>query len=152
MDINGAFADLLSTNNIQPDKWLKNPDNSKKDMMMLAESENMVMAAGQPLAGTEGATEDHTLVHLMYAKTQEYQKLPPPMQQLIMDHILQEHDNNPATGSAADLMGQYGLQSGSPGAMSAPSGAMPPPMLNANTTQPQAQVADLQATNFSNPA
>ena len=154
MDINGATADLLAVNNIKPDKWMKNPDNNRQDMMMLAESENIVMAAGQPLAGTEGATEDHTLVHLMYAKTQEFQELDEAIKQIIMDHILQEHDKNPATGAAADLMGQYGL-SPSPGGMPAGLAAggmpMPPPILNAETSQPQSQVADLQATNFANP-
>ncbi len=73
-----------------------------------------------------------------------------------MDHILQEHDNNPATGPASDLLGSYGgeanptlVPEGLPGG--AQGGAVPPPTLNANTTEPQAQVADLQATNFANP-
>lgn len=153
LDINGAVADILQVNNIKPDTWMKNPDGSKKDMMMLAESENLVMSAGQPLAGTEGATEDHTLVHLMFTKTGDYQELAPEIQQIIMDHILQEHDANPATGSSADLMGAYGLTpnpslipQGLPGAP-----GLPAPTLNANTTQPQAQAADLQPTNFANP-
>lgn len=153
MDINQATADLLKVNNIKPDTWLKNVDN-KKDMMMLAESENMVMAAGQPLAGTENASEDHTLVHLMYTKTQEFQGLAHELQQIIMDHIMQEHDNNPATGSSADLMGQYGLggdQLGGGGGAPMP-GGMPPLAVGAGTTtQPQAQVADMQPTNFANP-
>lgn len=143
LDVNGAVADVLAVNNIKPDIWMKNPDGSRKDMMMLAESENMVMAAGQPLAGTEGATEDHTLVHLVFTKSAEFQTLDPAIQQIIMDHILQEHDNNPATGSAADLMGVYGLnpEVGAAGQAS-PFGLSP------QTTQPQAQVADLQPTNF----
>jgi hypothetical protein len=157
MDINGASADVLEVNNIKPDKWLKNPDNSKKDMQMLADSENLVMSAGQPLAGTEDATEDHTLVHLMYTKTVEFQQLPHEIQQIIMDHIMQEHDSNPATGSSAELMGQYGLggQPGAPpggGGMPPGAGApMPPPGIQADTSQPQAQMADLQPTNFAAP-
>lgn len=152
MDINGASADVLRVNNIKPDTWLKNADGNKKDMMMLAESENMVMAAGQPLDGTEGASEDHTMVHLMYAKTREFEELPPETQAIIMDHILQEHDANPATGAAADLMGQYGLNP-NPGLVppGMPGAALPPPQLGAETSEPQAQVADLQATNFANP-
>ena len=150
MDINGAVGDILKTFNIKPDIWMKNPDASRKDMMMLAESENMVMAAGQPLDGTEGANEDHTLVHLMYAKTQEFAELPVPSQQLIMDHIMQEHDNNPATGASADLMGAYGL-GGSPGDAGGGAGQIAPLSLSGQTTEPQPQVADLQATNFANP-
>lgn len=110
LDLNGATSDVLTVNNIKPDKWLKNPDGNRKDMMMMAESENMVMAAGQPLAGTDGATEDHTLIHLLFTKTSDFKELSVPIQQIIMDHILQEHDNNPATGASADLMGAYGLE------------------------------------------
>jgi len=149
MDLAGAQSDLLEVNNIKPDKWLKNPV-GRKDMMMLAESENMVMAAGQPLDGTEDATEDHTLVHLMYTKSAEFQQLPNEIKQLFSDHIMQEHDNNPATGASADLLGAAGL---TPGAPQVPSPGMGAPFaLGAGqTSQPQAQVADLQPTNFANP-
>jgi len=158
MNIKGAMEDLLKVNNIDPKKWMKNVDN-KKDMQMLAESENMVMAAGQPLAGTEGVTEDHTMVHLIFTKTAEYGMLPEVQRQIIMDHIMQEHDNNPATGSAADLMGAYGLGAdqlggGAAGEMAAGIPGMGSPFdggMSANTSQPQPQVADLQATNFANP-
>jgi hypothetical protein len=153
LDINGATADVLKVNNINPEIWMKNPTGSKKDMMMLAESENMVMAAGQPLDGTEGANEDHTIVHLMFTKTVEFQQLAPAIQQIIMDHILQEHDNNPATGSAASLMGAYGLGADQSGAQQ-PGQVAPAAPLNVGagqTGQPQAQVADIQPTNFANP-
>jgi hypothetical protein len=148
LDLPASSADLLKVNNIDADVWLKTTD-SKHDMMMLAESENLVMAAGQPLGGTEDATEDHTLVHLMYTKSAEFSALPPEIQTIIMDHILQEHDANPATGSAAELMGgAMGGEGAVPG-MGVPSPA--DLSLVANTNQPQAQVADLQATNFANP-
>ena len=153
MDITSATADLLQTNEIKPDKWLKNADKTEKDMMMLADSENVVMGAGQPLAGTEGATEQHTIVHLMYTKTQEFQELAPEIQQIIMDHILQEHDANPATGAAADLTSAYGLnpeQGGEPVGPTIP-GMATPFGLSPQTTQPQVQVADLEPTNFANP-
>lgn len=157
LDLNGTLADVLKVNNIQPDVWLKNPYGDKKDMQMLAESENEVMAAGQPLAGTEDATTEHTMIHLLFTKTADFQQLPPQNQQLIMEHIMQEHDANPATGTSADLMGQYGLAP-NPGAL--PTAGIPPvaggapvpaPSLQATTAQPQAQVADLQPTNFSQP-
>lgn len=156
LDLNGTLADVLKVNNIKPDVWMKNPYGDKKDMQMLAEAENEVMAAGQPLAGTEDATEEHTIVHLMFTKTQDFQQLPAQKQQLIMDHIMQEHDANPATGSSADLMGQYGL---APNPNELPGPGTPPgmntpfaqPGVQANTTQPQAQVADLQPTNFAAP-
>lgn len=150
LDLTGAMTDLLATNDIKPDTWMSQVK-SAKDMQMLAEAENMIMAAGQPLAGTEGATEEHTLVHLMFTKTAEFQQLPHPNQQLIMDHILQEHDANPATGSAADLMSAHGLTPGQP---QIPSPGMSTPFAlgaGQNAGQPQAQVADLQPTNYAQP-
>lgn len=151
LDINGAVADVLKVNNVNPEVWMKSPGSNKKDMMMLAESENLVMSAGQPLAGTENATEDHTLVHLIYTKSAEFQQLPHQIQQIIMDHILQEHDANPATGSSADLAGAYGLTP-NPQQSGAQAGSSAPLAVGAgNTSQPQAQVADVQPTNFANP-
>lgn len=150
MDINGATEDLLKTNGIKADKWMRNPDGSKQDMRMMAESENMVMMAGQPLDGTPDASEDHTLVHLMFTKTAEFQQAPHEIQQIIMDHILQEHDKNPATGSAADALGAAGLALGAP-QIPAPGMGTPFAVGSGQTSQPQAQVADLQPTNFANP-
>lgn len=154
IDLDGALSDLLTVNNIKPDKWLRNPETSK-DTMMRAEAENMVMAAGQPLDGTPGASEEHTLVHLMFTRTQEFAELPVPNQQLIMDHILQEHDNNPATGAAADLLGSYGLTggplAGEPGSP-VPGSNTPFATQPGGSAPPQAQSADLQPTNFSEPA
>jgi hypothetical protein len=149
------MADVAEVNNIKPDRWIKQTI-GKKDMMMLAESENMVMAAGQPLDGTPDATEDHTLVHLIFTKTPEFQSAPHEIQQLVMDHIMQEHDANPATGASADLMAAHGLGQpgappsgppGAPGGAGAP-GAAAPLGLSPQTTQPQPQVADIQPTNF----
>lgn len=158
LDLNSAAADVLAVNDIKPDKWLRNPDNSRKDQMMLAESENMVMLAGQPLNGTKDASEDHTLVHLMFTKTPDYLAAPHEIQQLIQDHILQEHDANPATGSSADLLQAFGLGA-QPGAAPGAGGPVPPGMgtpFNAGaspaTPGPTAQVADLQPANSSAPA
>lgn len=153
MDVNSAQADLLKVNNVNPDTWLKNSDNiNRHDMMMLAESENMVMGAGQPLSGTPGATEDHTLVHLMYTQTDEFKQSPQEIQNILMDHILQEHDNNPATGKASELVTAAGL--GGTGAQPAANPGFNPAPLSVGageTGVPQNQVADLQPTNFANP-
>lgn len=161
MDINGSSADYLKVNNINPDVWLKNPNGGKRDMMMLAEAENEVMFAGQPLSGTDGATEDHTMIHLLRAKyldkDPEFLAMTPEMQGVVRQnfqaHIFEEHDNNPATGKIADLMGTYGLGKEQ---LAASQGIVPgmtsPFGVGAGqTTQPQAQVADLQPTNFANP-
>lgn len=153
MDLNGAAADVLKTNNIKPDTWLKT-DSNVNDMRMLAEAENHVMIAGQPLAGTENATEEHTLIHLLFTKSPEYLQASPMHQQLVQDHIFQEHDNNPATGKIGDLLGAYGLggQAPAPGSPGAPPGMNTPFQTQpGGSAPPQAQTADLQPTNFANP-
>lgn len=126
----------------EPDQWLQGDGTSVQDMQMLAEAENMIMAVGSPLAPTENATPEHTMVHLQYTKSADFLALTPEIQQLFELHILGEDANNPNTG-------------GGPGALSiAPPGGnqtlegQPGPSLNPETSQPQAQVADLQGANF----
>lgn len=154
LDLPGAAADVLQVNNIKPDTWLKTTV-SQQDMRMLAEAENQVMIGGTPLAGTADATTDHTLVHLMFTKGPQYANAPRAHQQLIQDHILQEHDNNPATGNSADLLGAYGLggqtpQAGTPGSP-VPGANTPFQTAPGGSAPPQAQTADLQPTNFAAP-
>lgn len=160
LDIPGAVADLLRVNDIKPDTWMKANAKPAKDMMMLAEAENMIMSAGQPLAPTEGATTDHTMVHLMFTKSSEYEKFPPELQSIFETHIMGEHDNNPETGSAADALGAAApAPAPAPGA--APPGGVGPPAgstgqiaplaLSPQTTQPNTPVADISPTNFSAP-
>lgn len=150
LDMPGASADVLKVNNINPQIWLKNPD-SKHDMMMQADAENWVMLAGQPLVGTKDATEDHTLVHIMFTKGPEFAQASPEVKAIIADHIMQEHDANPATGASADLLSAHGLTPGAPGApIGAPSpGAIPGAPQAAPASAPQLQPADIQPANLS---
>ena len=144
LDPTKTVSRLLSVNDESPKDWMRGEGVNPNDMMMLAESENTVMAAGQPLAGTDGATQEHSMIHLMYMKTADYQSLPPAIQQIIQDHVLQEYDNNPATGSAADLIGNAGLGA-APGAET----QINPMGMAADTAgAPQVQTADAQPANF----
>lgn len=159
LDMPSAVADLLKVNDIKPDTWMKSAAKPAKDMMMLAEAENMIMASGQPLAPTEDATTDHTMVHLMFTKSAEFQQFKPEIQALFEAHILGEHDNNPDTGSAADALAgappppglPAGGPTGAPAAGGPGAGAGTPTALSPQTTQPNSQVADLQPTNFAVP-
>lgn len=166
LDMPGAVADLLRVNDIKPDVWMKAAAVPMKDMMWMAEMENMVMAAGQPLAPTENATTEHTMVHLMFTKSAEFEKFAPEIQALFEAHILGEHDNNPETGSAADALAGASAPGagavpppGLPAAGGAPlapvpgngAGQVQPLALSPQTSQPASQVADLQPTNFAAP-
>lgn len=155
LDMPGSVADLLRVNDIKPELWMKAAAMPEKDSMLLAEAENMIMSAGQPLAPTEGATAEHTMVHLMFTQGADFKTFAPEIQALFEAHILGEHDNNPSTGSAAEALGAGAAASptGAPGAPGASGGAgqAEPLALSPQTTQPQSQVADLQPTNFATP-
>lgn len=133
----------------KPDRLLPGEAVSTEDMQLLAEAENMIMAAGQPLSPTENATVEHTQVHLTYTKSAEFQALGPEIKQLFELHILGEDSANPATGGGG---GQ--LSVAPPQGPPEPGGnqnafGQPGPSLNPQTSEPQAQVADLQGANFS---
>jgi hypothetical protein len=140
LSISDAMADLLKLNNFKYEKWLRPDAAPAHEMVELADAENMIMAAGQPLSPTENATEEHTLEHLNYTQTVEFHSLPPEFQTLFQMHIMGESASNPATA-------ELGAQ-----APQGPEVGPPSQGINPNTTQPQPQPADLQATNYTNPA
>ncbi len=119
LDARKTLARYLEVNDERPEDWMTGEGASDEDMQQQAEWENLVMASGQPLSGTDGATDAHTLEHLNYTKQAEFLQLPEVTQALFTRHILEEHDANPATGSAAALLG-------APGAPGAMTGGTPP--------------------------
>lgn len=151
LDIPGAVADLLKVNDIKPETWMKSNAKPAEDMMLLAETENMIMSAGQPLAPTEDATVDHTMVHLMFTKSAEFLAFRPEIQALFEAHIMGEHNQNPDTGSAAEALAGAPPPGAGPAGAPAAAGQATPLGLSPQTTQPQSQVADLQPTNFAVP-
>lgn len=155
-----AWARVLSLNDERAEDWLSGFENDPQTSMLAAENENRVMAAGQPLSATPGATTEHTLVHIMFTRSVEYQDLVarrPEIRQLFMNHIMGEHESNTATGPAADALSANGLGGNQNGPQNGPTppgeiGQLPnlPGLgLTSNLQQPQAQVADIQSTNFS---
>lgn len=162
MDIGKAVSRVLSINDEKPKDWLSGLNQDPGTAMLAAETENKVMAGGQPLAPTPGATEEHTLVHIMFTRSTEYQQFvqtKPEIRQLFANHIMGEHESNPATGTAQQAMSANGMG----GNQAGPGGVTPPGAigqlpnlpglgLTSNTSQPQAQMADIQATNFSKPS
>lgn len=108
LDPRKTMKRYLEINDEEPKEWMVDPS-TPESMVELADLENEVMKQGIPLQGTEKATEEHTLVHIHYTETSEFEQLPEITQQLIQNHILEEHDNNPKTGSSADLMSGFGL-------------------------------------------
>ena len=148
LDIGKGMARVLKVNDEKPQDWLAGFNQDPGSAMLQAETENRVMAAGQPLGPTPGATEEHTLIHIMFTQSQEYNQLlqtRPFIKQLFAQHIMGEHEANPATNSAAQAMSANGLggnQAGPPGNpnMQAPN-AQPP--MGANRPTPPTAIGQM---------
>ncbi len=109
----------------KPKNWLKGSGRTSEEWRTLAEKENIVMSKGIMLDATEGAPPEHTEVHLDFAKSAEFEKLPEGIKAIFTFHIQGEHDNNPATGSFAEAAAAAGgaNPTGNPvGAPAAPGG------------------------------
>jgi hypothetical protein len=145
LDPRKTLKEYLEINEFQPNKWLRDPA-TKEKMIELADLENHVMKDGQPLVGTEGATIEHTDVHLQYTESVEFSQLPESTQQIIINHILEEHDNNPMTGASADLMQGFGLTDPAQAGPQAMVEGAPAPGL-APQIPGQGQMMDIQPAN-----
>jgi hypothetical protein len=116
IDSRKALSRLYEINDEQPKNWLKGDGKSDEQWQEQAEWENLIMAQGQMLSPTEDAPEIHTLQHINYTQTTEFQQLSQGIQSIFMQHILGEHEANPATGSVADAMkGATGSPPAGPG-------------------------------------
>lgn len=151
MDIGKSMSRVLEVNDEKPKDWLAGFNQDPGTTMLAAEQENRVMAAGQPLGPTPGATEEHTLIHIMFTQSQEYNTLlqaHPELRQIFADHIMGEHGANPSTGSASDALSANGL--GGNGTPPPPSGnpamqtpGAPSPNAGAAKATPVGQIGQL---------
>lgn len=124
LDPRKALTQILETNDQMPKDWLRGNGKTDDEMRQLADWENVAMSQGAVLSPTDGANTAHTEEHLNYTKTVEYQGLDDAKKTAIMQHIVGEHDANPATGTAASVMGgappSPGLTGTPPGQQAAP--------------------------------
>ena len=101
---------LLQLANEDPKDWMPGEGLTEADMRGLAEMENGLIASMAEtgkiyqLPGTPGATEAHTEVHLDFTETDTFKSLPQTVQDVMFNHIAEEHDKNPNTKSMADQM------------------------------------------------
>lgn len=123
---------IFNLANENPKDYMIGEGMSPEDMKSLAEMENgLIVSMVQTgkimqLPPTPGATEDHTEIHLQFAKSEEFQMLPQPVQDVLVNHIAGEHQNNPNTGSMAEKLAELQGQ----GVDTAPTGGdvIPPGM------------------------
>lgn len=142
-DIGKAWSRVLEVNDEKPKDWLAGFNQDPGSAMLQAETENRVMAAGQPLGPTPGATEEHTLIHIMFTQSAEYQTLlqtHPQLRQLFANHIMGEHEANPATNSAQQALSANGLGGNQAGPAPGPGG---PPGNPSQAPTPPTQVGQV---------
>ena len=128
-----AATELIKENQFNPKNWLRDGGRTESEWMELAELENEVMKRGTPLMPTPGANEAHTMVHLMFAQSAEFEALTPEIQEMFDVHISGENDANPAQGMTADVATESGTD---PLGLGAAGGA-----------GPEIQAADVTPTN-----
>jgi hypothetical protein len=131
ININNSLTEIIHEQGFDPKVWLNEEGMDDNDQIALAQYENMVMAQGQDLAPTEGASELHTMTHLWYAQTKEYEELVqknPAIGLIFQRHILGENENGPGGAAAGGAMnpaaGTSSITGGAPGGGA---GAIPPP-------------------------
>lgn len=140
IDMNKAVKRYLQINDENPKEWVKGGGMTDQDWQRLAIHENQVMTTGQPLAPTTDAPEMHTVEHLNFMNTKDYDDLineNPAIQMIFEEHVFGEHQNNPATGNMADAM--KAAMTGAGGG----DGGLSPPMPQGGTP-PERQMADIE--------
>lgn len=112
IDPDKSVKRYLEINEEDPKQWMRNSGKTSADWQRMALHENIVMAQGQMLSPTEGATEEHTSIHLEYMNSAEYQELVaqnPAIEEIFESHAFGEHEKNPNTqGSIGDMLGDEG--------------------------------------------
>lgn len=104
------FKRIIHVTGESPMDWMKGEGMTAEQQKILAEQENTIflkMAAGEKLymlPATPGATQDHTEVHLEFTRTSAFENLPDAVKEVVKNHILGEHENNPMTGPLGDAM------------------------------------------------
>lgn len=112
LDPHKSVKRYISINEEDPKAWMRENAKSPEDWQREAMHENIVMAKGQYLPPTEGATEQHTMAHLAYMNTDHFKQLieqNPAIEQIFEQHVFGEHQNNPDTaGMEGDMFGDVG--------------------------------------------
>lgn len=149
LDLDKASRRYIEVNDEDPKNWLRGGDIDPAQQRLQAQFENSIMLAGYPLPGTPGATEEHTEVHIDETNSAAYAEAiaaNPQIAEIFRMHILTEHENNPATGSAAEAMQAGTQQAGGmpeiPGEGAGDAGGSNNPANQPVT--PEVQPADLQ--------
>jgi hypothetical protein len=133
MNVRRAMKDVIQEYDYDPKTWMSDQGETQDQTMAKAQWENSVMLMGQALDPTPDATEMHTLVHLWFTKSPEYQQATqqnPGLGQIFQRHILGEVQNGP--GAAAAGQGTPPPAAG----MDATPGAPPSPPLPGNPPAP----------------
>ena len=108
LDPQKTLKSYLKINDIDPRTMMRGDGMTDHEWANLADLENKMMAGSEDakpvaLAPTPDATEAHTLEHIRFTESEEFQNLPRAVQDSINAHILAEHAANPTTSGGEGL-------------------------------------------------
>ncbi len=133
-NIRRAWKDVLMEFDMDPRTWMSESGGSDDVQMAKAQWENKVMLKGEPLDPTPGASEMHTMVHLWYMETSEYDEAVtknPALAEIFRRHVLGENEAGPGGAAAGQgttpPLGMGGAEGTAAMGGGAP-GAVPPDM------------------------
>ncbi len=98
-----------------PEDWMASAEKSDAEWIALAEHENMLMFEGNDLPPTPDAPELHSLIHLSFTESVDYERLPDKIKKIFEEHITGEYEQNPNTGGLDELDTGVPKQPGQPG-------------------------------------
>lgn len=101
-NVRGAWKDVLMEYDMDPKTWMTEGGTDEDAQMAKAQWENMVMMKGVALDPTQGASEQHTLVHLWFTESKAYAeaiKNNPGLDEIFKRHIMGENENGPGGGT-----------------------------------------------------
>ena len=106
MDIRRSMRVVMREFGYDPKVWMTDQGATDADQMAQASYENELMIRGVDLPPTEGASENHTLVHLWFTETEQFNNLPEGVKLIFQRHIMGENENGPGGGAAGGTEGE----------------------------------------------
>lgn len=131
VDIQSALQRIIKLNKEDTNDWLLGGDATPEQERSQAQMENEIFIEMElsgklfALPGTPKASEAHNEVHMTFLDSTAGQQLSEPVKELLMNHIKEEIEANPAL--AAQMAASTGQPMGDPNAQPGGAGMLPAP-------------------------
>jgi len=152
INVRRVMKDIIQEYDFDPQTWLTDQGKTIEEQQSQAYWENLVMMKGIALDPTEGADEQHTLVHLQFTESDFYKKFVannPGIAAIFQRHIMGENENGPGGAAAgqtsgapaAGMSGEPGMGATGPGGPAPIPGGPPAPGSGTPTPPPNVMAA-----------